>query len=86
MKKIGFHIRVDPQLKAIVQHYCKCNNETLTGFISKCIAKELEININDDGSLNADEYINSKVKAIDDCISKLEKEKENLKKSFGGGL
>ena len=82
MDKISFHVKIDPKLQSIVKHHCKCSNETQTYFIAKCIAKELEIKINDDGSLDNNDYIDSKVKAIDDCINKLEKEKADLKKSL----
>ena len=76
--KVRYHMLIDSDLNEIIEMHCKCNNLSKNRFIIQCVAKELNIHLNEDGSINASDYIDCKVKAIDDCIAKLEKEKADL--------
>lgn len=72
------YIRCDPTLKELLKQHCKCQNITISKWIREAIANELNVTLNPDGSVDAKYYVNAKIRELDTCIDKLEKEKLKL--------
>lgn len=79
MKEYRIHARFDIKLKDIMKQHCKCHNITMTQFITEAIAKQLNITLNDDGTVNEEEYAKTQINEINKCIKELEKKKEKYK-------
>ena len=80
MSDARLHIVIDEQLSEIMIQHCKCNEITRSRFIADCIAEALGITLKPDGSLDTEDYVAYKINEINNCINRLENEKEKLKK------
>ena len=79
MKK-KFHIILDEKLYELLDQHCKCEGIYRSHFIVNLIAKELNVTLNSDGTINANDYIDYKLKELDNCIEKMQEKKRELEK------
>lgn len=78
MRDGRLYVRCDSTLKELLKQHCKCQDITLSKWVCEVIANELNVTLNPDGSVDAKYYVNAKIRELDTCIDKLEKEKLKL--------
>ena len=68
-------------LKQIMKQHCKCNNLTMSNFISLAVAEKLNIPLTE-YSVSDEDYAKHQIKEIDNCIKQLEAKKREYEEEL----
>ena len=70
--KVKIHPAIDEHLNEMIEQYCCCRKIHKQDFIAECIAKSLDIKLNEDFLIDDSEYAKHKIREIDETISILQ--------------
>ena len=73
--KVKIHPAIDEHLNEMVERHCCCKKMNKQDFIAECIAKSLDIPLNDDFMIDESVYAEHKIREIDETISLLQDKK-----------
>ena len=70
--KVKIHPAIDEHLNEILEKHCCCRKMNKQDFIAECIAKSLDIELNEDFMIDDSVYAKHKIREIDETISVLQ--------------